>query len=131
MVAVAIELNNYSDKLMQVLSLGKLAVTLVRERERDFFQVRIFPNGIPANVMIHWNRVGHLRCEGVAERKCGNYRSGLYRCGGLQSFFENEMRKLGIFQVVSNVGLVAETGAEEERKHVEIQLARVERRKLC
>ena len=33
-------------------------------------------------------RVGHLRCEGVAERKCGSYRSGFYGCGGWQFFFE-------------------------------------------
>ena len=25
-------------------------------------------------------RVGHLRCEGIAERNRGNYRSGFYRC---------------------------------------------------
>ena len=45
--------------------------------------------------------VGHLRCEGVAERKCGNYRSGfllpLAVAGNL--FRKNEMRKLDIFQI--------------------------------
>ena len=41
------------------------------------------------------------------------------------------MRKLDIFQAVSNVSLVAEAGcAEEERKHAETQIARVECRQL-
>ena len=34
----------------------------------------------------HTNWVGHLRCEGVAERNCGNYRSGFYHCSGWQLF---------------------------------------------
>ena len=55
-------------------------------------------------------RVGHLRCEGVAERKCGNYRSGFHHCGGWQFFSKNEMRKLDIFQLASNVSLVADAG---------------------
>ena len=45
------------------------------------------------------------------------------------------MRKSEIFQVASNVSLVAETGMQkktlQERKHAETQIARVERRKLC
>ena len=54
-------------------------------------------------------RVGHLRCEGVAEQNCGNYRSSFYHCGGWQLLFsKNEMRTLDIFQVASNVILVAE-----------------------
>ena len=36
-----------------------------------------------------------------------------------------------IFQVASNVSLVAETGCGKERKHVETQIARVERIILC
>ena len=55
-------------------------------------------------------RVGHLRCEGVAERNCGNYRSAFYHCGGWQLLSKNEMRKLDIFQVASNVSLVVEAG---------------------
>ena len=51
---------------------------------------------------------GHLCCEGVGERKCGNYRSGFYCCSGWQFCSKNEMRKLDIFQVVSNVSLVAD-----------------------
>ena len=44
--------------------------------------------------------------EGVAERNCGHYRSGFLP---LRFFFlKNEMRKLDIFQVASNVDLVAE-----------------------
>ena len=54
-----------------------------------------------------------------------------YHCGGWQFFLENEMRKLDIFQVASNVSLVAEAGAKEERKHAQTHFARVERRKLC
>ena len=38
---------------------------------------------------------------------------------------------MDILQVVSNVSLVAEPGAEEERKHAEIQIPRAQRRKLC
>ena len=45
---------------------------------------------------------------------------------------ENEMRKLDIFQVASNVSLVAEAGCKRRaRKHAETHFARVERRKLC
>ena len=52
-------------------------------------------------------RVGHLRCEGVAERNCGKN-----HCGGWQLFLQNEMRKSDIFQVASNVSLVAEAGCK-------------------
>ena len=64
-----------------------------------------------AHVSTHPTRVGHLRCEGVAERKCRNDRSGFYRLRWLAIFSKNVMRKLVIFQVVSNVSLVAETGS--------------------
>ena len=43
---------------------------------------------------------------------------------GWQIFSKNEMRESDIFQVVSNVSLVAETGCEEECKHAETQIAR-------
>ena len=48
-------------------------------------------------------------------------------CRDWQFFSKNEMRKLDIFQVVSNMSLVA----DEKSEHLETQIARVERRKLC
>ena len=48
-------------------------------------------------------RVGRLHCEGVAERNCRNDHSGFYHLRWLAIFLKNEVRKLGIFQVVSNV----------------------------
>ena len=80
----------------------------------------------------HWSRIGHLRCEEVAEQKCRNYCSGFYCCGAWQFFFEKcdaEIRNLpGGFKCEFGGG---KPGAEEERKHTETQVARVERRKLC
>ena len=47
--------------------------------------------------------VGHLHCEGVVERNRGNCCSGFCRMLWLAIHFENEVRKQGILQVVSNV----------------------------
>ena len=59
-------------------------------------------------------RVGHLRCEGVTEQNCGNYRNGFTTAVAGNFFSKNEMRKLDIFQVVSNVSLVAEAGCRRK-----------------
>ena len=67
-----------------------------------FFSGPKFP---PRYDFLKKNRVGHSRCEGVAERNRGNYRSGflpLVAVAG-EFFSKNEVRKLGIFQVASNV----------------------------
>ena len=57
-------------------------------------------------------------------------------CGDWQFSLKNEMQKLDIFQVVSNLSLVAETAVRKKsvrlrRKHTETQIMRVECRKLC
>ena len=92
---------------------------------------KFWPPPPPSVNLLPVVRVGHLRCHGVGERKCRDYHSGFYRLRCLAFFFKNEMRKLDIFQVVSNVSLVAETGCGRERKHAEIQIERVEHRKMC
>ena len=57
-------------------------------RVRTVTQVRLPPScswSIKHVQHLH-DRVGHLRCSGVAERKCRNYRSGFYRFGGWHFF---------------------------------------------
>ena len=70
--------------------------------------------------------------RGVAERNCGNCHSGCYRLRRLAMFF----RKMRCGNWTSSRWLQSycgggSRGAEEERKHAETQIARVERRNLC